>query len=120
MVYGSTVVKNSFAERDQDDLTCVVGASAAIGREITGMAVALLAPFTPVSCGNAALLEAAGEQERGVAMRNRRVRQLSGARQLVAARSGLPRPRSGLSAARSSTFRSHTRTRFICVLTTRE
>jgi hypothetical protein len=65
----STVVKNSFAERDQDDLTCVVGASAAIGREITGMAVALLAPFTPVSCGNAALLEVAGEQERGVAMR---------------------------------------------------
>lgn len=62
------VVQNPFAGKYVEDLSPLVTASEAIGREICAMAVALLAPFKPVSYGKAAVIGLAGEQEHGNAM----------------------------------------------------
>jgi hypothetical protein len=62
------VVHNPFAGRYVEDLSPLVQASEAIGREICATAVGLLAPFKPVSYGKAAIIGLAGEQEHGVAM----------------------------------------------------
>ena len=62
------VVRNPFAGSYQDDLDVLVDASAAVGREICAIAVAMLEPFTPASYGKAAIVGLAGQQEHGVAM----------------------------------------------------
>lgn len=62
------VVHNPFAGRYVEDLSPLTAASAAIGKEICAIAVALLAPDKPVSYGKAAVIGLAGEQEHGNAM----------------------------------------------------
>lgn len=62
------VVQNPFAGKYVEDLSALVQASEAIGREITAVAVALLAPHKPSSYGKAAVVGLAGEQEHGNAM----------------------------------------------------
>lgn len=62
------IVHNPFAGRYVEDLSPLVTASEAIGREICAIAVALLAPDKPVSYGKAAVIGLAGEQEHGNAM----------------------------------------------------
>jgi len=62
------VVQNPFAGKYIEDLSALVQASEAIGREITAVAVALLAPHKPSSYGKAAVVGLAGEQEHGNAM----------------------------------------------------
>ncbi len=64
----AAVVQNPFAGRYVEDLTALTQASEAIGREICAIAVAMLAPYPPVSYGKAALIGLAGEQEHGNAM----------------------------------------------------
>src|SRR5262249_22333034 len=61
-------VQNPLAGRYVEDLSSLVAASEAIGREISGIAVRLLAPDKPVSYGKAAVIGLAGEQEHGNAM----------------------------------------------------
>ncbi len=62
------IVQNPFAGRYVEDLSPLVTASEAVGREICAIAVALLAPYKPVSYGKAALIGLGGEQEHGNAM----------------------------------------------------
>lgn len=62
------IVKNPYAGKYVEDLSPLVTASEAIGREICSIAVALLAPYKPVSYGKAAVVGLAGEQEHGNAM----------------------------------------------------
>jgi hypothetical protein len=62
------IVTNPFAGAFQADLAPLIEASAAVGREIAGRAVALLKPYTAESYGKAAVIGLAGEQEHGVAM----------------------------------------------------
>ena len=62
------IVQNPFAGKYVADLSPLTAASEAIGREICAIAVALLAPYKPVSYGKAALIGLAGEQEHGNAM----------------------------------------------------
>src|SRR6476619_5935940 len=63
------IVQNPVAGRYVEDLTPLTRARDAIGREISAIAVCLLAPYTPVSYGKASVIGLAGEQERGNAMR---------------------------------------------------
>jgi hypothetical protein len=62
------IVQNPFAGKYVEDLSPLVKASEAIGREICAIAVALLAPYKPASYGKAAVIGIAGEQEHGNAM----------------------------------------------------
>jgi len=62
------VLDNPFAGRFERDLSSLTEASAAIGKHISGLAMALLAPHKPASYGKAALIGMNGEQEHGVAM----------------------------------------------------
>jgi len=62
------VVRNPFAGKFVRDLGELTEASAAIGREISAMAIALLKPYAPESYGKGAIIGLAGEQEHGVAM----------------------------------------------------
>jgi hypothetical protein len=62
------VIRNPFADRYQNDLEPLVEASVAIGKEICGIAIAMLEPSQPESYGKAAIVGLAGEQEHGVAM----------------------------------------------------
>ena len=62
------IVQNPFAGKYVEDLSPLTTASEAIGREICAIAVALLAPYKPVSYGKAAVVGLAGEQEHGNAM----------------------------------------------------
>ena len=64
----AAVIDNPFAGRFEPDLSPLTEASAAIGRHISGLAMALLAPHRPASYGKAALIGMNGEQEHGVAM----------------------------------------------------
>jgi Amino acid synthesis len=64
----AAVVNNPFAGCYVEDLAPLVAGSTAIGREICAIAVALLAPYKPVSYGKAAVVGLAGEQEHGNAM----------------------------------------------------
>jgi hypothetical protein len=62
------IVKNPYAGKYAEDLSPLMTASETIGREICALAVALLAPYKPVSYGKAAVVGLAGEQEHGNAM----------------------------------------------------
>jgi hypothetical protein len=62
------IVQNPFAGRYVEDLSPLTQASEAIAREISALAVGLLAPGKPVSYGKAAVVGLAGEQEHGNAM----------------------------------------------------
>jgi hypothetical protein len=62
------IIDNPFAGRFERDLRPLIDASAAIGRRICDIAVALLAPHKPESYGKAALIGMNGEQEHGVAL----------------------------------------------------
>jgi hypothetical protein len=62
------IVANPYAGRYQDDLGPLVEASAAIGRELSGIAANLLLPFAVESYGKGAIVGLAGEQEHGVAL----------------------------------------------------
>jgi hypothetical protein len=62
------IIDNPFAGRFERDLRPLIDASAAIGRRICDIAVALLAPHKPESYGKAALIGTNGEQEHGVAL----------------------------------------------------
>jgi Amino acid synthesis len=62
------VVRNPFAGRFERDLSALTEASAAVGREITALALALLKPYAAESYGKGAVVGVAGEQEHGVAM----------------------------------------------------
>jgi len=62
------IVANPFAKRYEADLAALTSASEAIGREICGIAVQLLAPDKAVSYGKAAVVGIDGEQEHGNAM----------------------------------------------------
>ena len=64
----AAIVSNPFADQYVEDLSPLVLASEAIGREICAIAVGLLAPFKPASYGKAAIIGLAGEQEHGNAM----------------------------------------------------
>lgn len=62
------VVKNPFAGAYQEDLSSLVEASAAIGKELSEIALGLLKPFPVESYGKGAVVGLAGEQEHGNAM----------------------------------------------------
>jgi hypothetical protein len=62
------VIDNPFAGRFERDLSPLAEASAAIGRHICALAIALLSPHKPASYGKAAIIGMNGEQEHGVAM----------------------------------------------------
>lgn len=62
------VLKNPFAGNYQEDLSSLVDASAAIGREVSEIALQLLRPYDVESYGKAAIVGTAGEQEHGVAL----------------------------------------------------
>ncbi|HVV63736.1 MAG TPA: amino acid synthesis family protein [Pseudolabrys sp.] len=64
----AAIVDNPFAGRFERDLKPLVDASEAIGRTISNLAVAMLAPQKPQSYGKAAIIGMNGEQEHGVAM----------------------------------------------------
>lgn len=61
------VLDNPYAGRFEDDLSPLVKASDAVGRELCGIAVRLLG-VEPQSYGKAAIIGMNGEQEHGVAM----------------------------------------------------
>lgn len=62
------VVKNPLAGKFEHDLSALVDASAAVGREVSAIALDLLRPFAAESYGKGAIIGLAGEQEHGVAM----------------------------------------------------
>jgi len=62
------VVKNPCAGKFQPDLSALVEASAAVGREVSSIALGLLKPYAAESYGKGAIVGLAGEQEHGVAM----------------------------------------------------
>jgi hypothetical protein len=62
------VIDNPFAGRFERDLSPLTEASAEIGRQICGIAMALMAPHKAASYGKAAVIGMNGEQEHGVAM----------------------------------------------------
>jgi hypothetical protein len=64
----AAIIENPFAGRYERDLGPLTEASAAIGREICRIAIAMLAPHRAESYGKAAVIGLAGEQEHGVAM----------------------------------------------------
>jgi hypothetical protein len=62
------VVRNPFAGKFEPNLSARVEASAAVGREVTEIAIGLLRPYAAESYGKGAIIGLAGEQEHGVAM----------------------------------------------------
>ncbi|MGE0626980.1 MAG: amino acid synthesis family protein [Hyphomicrobiaceae bacterium] len=64
----AAVIANPFAGRYVDDLSPLTDRSAAIGREITGIAMSLMGSMKPESYGKAAVIGLAGEQQHGSAM----------------------------------------------------
>jgi hypothetical protein len=62
------VVGNPFAGKFAPDLCTLVEASAAVGREVSALATALLAPYAAESYGKGAIVGLDGEQEHAVAM----------------------------------------------------
>ena len=64
----AAVIGNPFAGRYQADLSSLVTASEALGREMSGIAVAAMGDFPIQSYGKAAIVGLAGEQEHGVAL----------------------------------------------------
>ena len=64
----AAVIGNPFAGRYQVDLSSLVSASEALGREMSGIAVAAMGDYPIQSYGKAAIIGLAGEQEHGVAL----------------------------------------------------
>ena len=64
----AAVLRNPFAGRYVEDLGPLTEASAALGREITAIAMSLLMPYKAESYGKAAIIGLAGEQQHGSAM----------------------------------------------------
>jgi hypothetical protein len=62
------IVRNPFAGAYQADLALLVEASAAIGKELSDIALELLKPFPVESYGKGAVIGLSGEQEHGVAL----------------------------------------------------
>src|SRR6478752_2602345 len=62
------IIDNPFAGKFEKDLSPLTKASEEIGRHISNMAIALLAPHKPESYGKGAIIGINGEQEHGVAM----------------------------------------------------
>lgn len=62
------VVKNPLAGQFELDLSALVEASAAVGREVSAIARGLMRPFAAESYGKGAIVGLAGEQEHAVAM----------------------------------------------------
>ena len=62
------IIDNPFAGKFEKDLSPLTKASEDIGRHISKMAIALLAPHKPESYGKGAVIGTNGEQEHGVAM----------------------------------------------------
>jgi hypothetical protein len=62
------ILDNPYAGRFEADLSPLVKASDAVGRELCAIAAKLLAPDLPQSYGKAAIIGINGEQEHGVAM----------------------------------------------------
>ena len=62
------IFDNPFAGKFEKDLSPLTKASEEIGRYISKMAIALLAPHKPESYGKGAVIGINGEQEHGVAM----------------------------------------------------
>src|SRR5216683_1578708 len=62
------IIDNPFAGKFEKDLSPLTTASEEIGRHISKMAIALLAPHKPESYGKGAVIGVNGEQEHGVAM----------------------------------------------------
>ena len=68
MVAVVAIIDNPFAGKFEKDLSPLTKASEEIGRHISNMAIALLAPHKPESYGKGAVIGINGEQEHGVAM----------------------------------------------------
>ena len=64
----AAVLGNPFAGRYQPDLSSLVTASEALGREMSAIAVAAMGDYPVQSYGKAAIIGINGEQEHGVAM----------------------------------------------------
>jgi hypothetical protein len=64
----AAIIQNPYAGKWVDDLGPITAASEALGREITGLAMSLLAPHAAESYGKAAVIGLAGEQQHGSAM----------------------------------------------------
>jgi hypothetical protein len=62
------ILDNPFAGRFEPDLSALIEASEAVGREICGIAAAMLGPDKPVSYGKGGVVGINGEQEHCVAM----------------------------------------------------
>jgi hypothetical protein len=64
----AAIIANPFAGKYVEDLGPLTEASAALGREITAQAVALLGPYKAESYGKGAIIGIGGEQQHGSAM----------------------------------------------------
>jgi hypothetical protein len=62
------VVQNPFAGRYETDLSSLIEASAALGKEVSEIALAAMKDLPVQSYGKAAVIGLAGEQEHGVAL----------------------------------------------------
>lgn len=67
-VAAAAIVNNPFAGRYQDDLSSLVEASAALGKEISEIALHAMGSYPVESYGKAAIIGLSGEQEHGVAL----------------------------------------------------
>jgi amino acid synthesis protein len=67
-VAAAAIVGNPFAGRFQSDLSSLVEASAALGKEISEIALAAMGGYPVESYGKAAIIGLSGEQEHGVAL----------------------------------------------------
>lgn len=67
-VAAAAIVGNPFAGRYQDDLSSLVESSAALGKEISEIALAAMGGYPVESYGKGAVIGLSGEQEHGVAL----------------------------------------------------
>ncbi len=67
-VAAAAIISNPFAGRYQNDLSSLVEASAALGEEISAIALGAMGPYAVESYGKAAIIDLSGEQEHGVAL----------------------------------------------------
>jgi hypothetical protein len=67
-VAAAAVIANPYAGHYVEDLTPLIEASAALGRELAVLALGALAPYRAESYGKAAIVGVAGEQEHGNAV----------------------------------------------------
>ena len=64
----AAIIANPYAGKWVEDLGPLTEASAALGLEMTGIAMALMAPYKPESYGKGAVIGLAGEQQHASAM----------------------------------------------------